>query len=165
MLKSISPGNWPLPAFLALPTEPGGFPDSLRRAVRLLYAGAAATVAWGLCIAIVTPDYAYTSQGKLIRLGGSQFATTIVVMIVFTAIFAAAWLKLAQLTQRGLGPSRIVCSVLFVLWTVLTYTYIPYFTGGPALIIEAVLTVVIWLIGLGTIVMLWRPESSAFFRR
>lgn len=167
MLKSFSAGNWKLPEFLTLPEEPEPFPGSLRRAVRLLCAGAATTVVWGLYVAVITAVSPYTvsAQGKIVRAGGAQLAIGLVVMVVFTLVFAALWLLMARLAQEGKNSGRIVSSVLFFFWSVMTYLYLGYIASGPAILVEVVLVLIIWLIGLGAVFLLWRPESSAHFRR
>ncbi|MCL2581249.1 MAG: hypothetical protein FWE35_02215 [Streptosporangiales bacterium] len=168
MLKSFSPGAWKFPGFLTLPEEPESFPAPLRRAVRLMLAGAAVTVVWGLYVAVVTgvnANYMVTPQGKITRIGGAELAVSIVVMVVFTLVFAALWLLMARLTRQGRNAARLTSSVLFFFWSVMSYLYLGSVTEGPAILAEVVLVLVIWAIGLASVFLLWRPESSERFRR
>lgn len=167
MLKAFSSSDWKLPGFLSLPEEPESFPDSLRRAVRLMRAGAAVTIVWGLYVAVLTAvatRYMLSPQGHVTRISGTQLSVMVVVMIVFALVFAAGWLLMARLTQQGRNAGRITSSVLFCFWSVMSYLYVRTVTADPALLAELVLVLVIWLIGLGTVFMLWRPDSSAYFR-
>ena len=38
-------------------------------------------------------------------------------------------------------------------------------SGGSAGSISAAFAIVIWLVGLGAVIMLWRRESTAYFKR
>lgn len=168
MLKSFPPGNWKLPDFLTLPEEPDPFPGSLRRAVRLLRAGAAVTVVWGLYVAILTAsttNYMLSPQGRVTRISSGQLTVSVVFMIVVTGVFAAIWLMMARLAQQGRIAARITSTVLFFFWSVMSYLYLGAVTSGPAILAEVVLVLIIWVIGLGAVFLLWRPESSAHFRR
>ena len=50
-------------------------------------------------------------------------------------------------------------TVLFALDTLLILLSVSRFKGGAAVLVD----LLIWLLGLGAIVLLWRKESSAFF--
>lgn len=168
MLKSFSPGSWKLPEFLALPEEPGSFPASLRRAVRLMRAGSCVTVVWGLYVAALTaftPNYMLSPQGKVTRMSGAELTVSVVFMVVVTLVFAAIWLMTARATQQGRNAARITSSVLFFFWSVMSYMYLGAVAGPVSVLAEVVLVLVIWAIGLGAVFMLWRPESSAHFRK
>lgn len=140
-------------------------PDSMQRAVRLMLAGAGATAVYGIfsiIVAIVDKNDLITSNGKKITNG--QLASGIVESVLITVILAAIWVLMARMSQRGRNWARITSSVLFVLWSFYTFESIGAVTASVAAIIYVVLVLAIWVIGLGALFMLWRQESSAFFR-
>ncbi len=75
-------------------------------------------------------------------------------------IAAALWIFVARNCQSGKSWARITGTVLFGVATMDAL--------GNLVVPEATLVkifwFVIWLIGLGTVVFLWRGSSSAFFR-
>jgi hypothetical protein len=66
---------------------------------------------------------------------------------------------MALANRAGMSWARIVASVLFGLDTVLIVISV----SQPAEVLSRVISIVIWLIGLGTIVLLWRRESSQYY--
>ncbi len=75
-------------------------------------------------------------------------------------VAAALWIFIARNCQSGKSWARITGTVLFGIATMDAL--------GNLVVPEAALVkifwFVIWLIGLGTVVFLWRGSSSAFFR-
>jgi hypothetical protein len=69
---------------------------------------------------------------------------------------------LAWANKRGKNWARITGTVLFILYT-LDMALALSVQSAPAA--SLVVSLVLWLIGLGTVIMLWRRESSEFFRR
>jgi hypothetical protein len=70
------------------------------------------------------------------------------------------WLWMAQKTGQGRNWARILSSVLFLLATVDLYGVL----SQPKTIVGLVFPVLTWLIGLGAIILLYRKESTAYFR-
>lgn len=171
MLKPFSPGNGKLPDFLdflTLPEEPESFPASLRRAVRLLRTGAAATTVWGLYVAIYsvfTTSYTVSAKGQITAVTGPRHVMAVVLMVVFTLIFAAAWMQMARMTRQGRKAARSTSMVLFFFWSVMSFLSIGSVSVNIGLAVEVVGILIIWAIGLGAIFLLWRPESSEHFRK
>jgi hypothetical protein len=140
-------------------------PEPMRRAVRLMLSGAAATAVWGIYLIIVTAanhSQLVSANGK--RISGGQVAGDIIYNILVTIILTAIWVLMARMNQRGRNWARITSSVLFVLWSFETFLTLSGVTGSALAIIDVILIVLIWLIGLGALFYLWRPESSAHFR-
>jgi hypothetical protein len=138
-------------------------PASVRNAVRFMYAGAAASLI-GIVIDLTTlsatksaiekhvPDLTTSQvngQGRVLMAG----------WIVGGLIGAGLWIFIARACNSGKGWARITGMVLFAIATV---------EGLGSLVVpEAALVksfwLVIWLVGLGAVVLLWQGSSSAFF--
>jgi hypothetical protein len=140
-------------------------PEPMRRAVRLMLSGAAATAVWGIYLIVVTvANHAQLVNTNGKRIGGGQVAGDIIYNILITIILSAIWVLMARTNQRGRGWARIASSALFVLWSFETFVTLGSATASPLVIVDVILIVVIWLIGLGALFYLWRPESADFFR-
>ncbi len=165
------PGNLPKAARLptapavqaAAPAERPLPPRTIRIAVLLMYAGAALT-AIGLVLSVI----AVATGEKALRASHphatvAQLHATrnvlITVAVVSGIIEIAAWLLLARANRGGLKWARIVASALFALSTLTLAGHL----HGTATIGNTIYSVLIWLVGLGTIILLWRRESSAYF--
>jgi hypothetical protein len=140
----------PMPAGAARPTPP----SPVKTAVLLMYAGAAVTaitlVITALTIHSMENKANYTSQ---------QAHQLVVAAIVEAVITLGLWLFMAWANRSGYTWGRIVATVLFGLNTV--GLLLAVLRGATA--VNLVLAVVVWLIGLGAIVLLWRKESSQYF--
>jgi hypothetical protein len=149
--------------------EPGQRPPaprSVHTAVRLMYAGAG--------ISAVTFILGLTTLGSLkhtIRTQHPHYTTSqvnaaanssIALIVVVGLIGIGLWVWLAWANKRGKNWARITGTVLFALYT-LDMALALSVQSAPAA--SLVVSLVLWLIGLGTVIMLWRRESSEFFRR
>jgi uncharacterized membrane protein len=140
-------------------------PRPMQRAVRLMLIGASVTAVWGLFFIIaaaVDTSGAVGPDGKKISSG--SLAAEIVFLAVEAVIYVALWVLMARKCQSGRNWARITASVLFVLWSYQTYGTLGTTGSSPAIIVNLVFVIGIWLIGLGALFMLWQQESSAFFR-
>ena len=144
-------------------------PAPVRKAVRFMLAGAAVTVVFAIFDIIVLIAY----KNALGNVNGKpptsgQLAGSIVFVIVEYAIITWVWILMARLNRGGRNWARIAASVLFALWTWNLYSVINSLQGGQvitvAAIIYIILTVGIWVAGLGATALLWRQESTAYFR-
>ena len=138
-------------------------PPPVRTAVRLMYAGAAIGA-----IALVLNIVASGNTRHLIRTRFPHYTTAqvnsatdsvIAASVIYLVIVIGLWLLVAWAAGRGKNWARITGTILFGLNTLLTLGQLA--AGGAAFAIA----IVTWLIGLGTVIMLWRRESSEFFRR
>jgi hypothetical protein len=137
-------------------------PAPVLTAVKLMYGGAVGT-AVQLIIAL-----AYIGDINAIHLTvlGHTLTTAqlshlrpliITLAIVFGLVVIALWLWLARAVGQGRNWARILSTVLVGVATLeLTGNH------GVAQVLVAVLT---WLTGLAAVWQLWRPASSAFFKR
>jgi hypothetical protein len=136
-----------------------------------MLAGAAATFVWGIYWAIVTLGFRgdtvtyYVKVGHLtVNQANSQVNSGVFWIVIQVVVFAALWVLMARLNRDGHGWARIVSTVLFLGWSYRTYSAIyelRQYIGLGDLIIQ----LAIWGIGCGALVSLWRPESTAYFRR
>lgn len=143
--------------------QPGPAPESVRNAVKLMYAGAV--------ISAVSLVYSLTTTGNLKSAIRSQYPhyTTSQVNHLYSQIIEAAiisaifgillWLGMAWANGKGMSWARIVSCVLFAFNTIGLIAFFRQPETVPSMIFE----VLGWVVGLGAIILLWRPESSPFF--
>src|SRR5262249_59378242 len=81
-------------------------------------------------------------------------------LAVFSALLGIGlWIWMAMANKAGKSWARIMASVLFGLNTLFLFTG---FTR-PSPLGSRLVMILIWLIGLGTVLFLWRNESSQYF--
>jgi hypothetical protein len=125
----------------------GPAPASVRRAVYLMYAGAAVYSIGGI-VGVISLGNAGPGSGAIIA--------TVVISI---AIPILLWLWMAWKCKAGRPWARIVSTVLFGLATLATLLSLASTTGfwAPLGIIAD------WLAGLGATILLWQRSSSWYF--
>ena len=153
----------PVPAAAARPA-----PAPVRRAVYLMYAGAAVYVVSGI-VGVIT--LGSTGPGNPFQASphGSPSVPGAVVMtatVVTTAIALISivvpvllWLWMAWKCKAGRPWARIVSTVLFGLATLATLLSLVTITGFW----ELLGMVAGWLAGLGATILLWQRSSSRYF--
>ena len=72
----------------------------------------------------------------------------------------ALWLWMARANNQGKSWARVLSTVLFCLATL---DLVGVF-GEPKTVLGLIFPVLTWLVGLGAVFLLWRPESTAFFK-
>jgi hypothetical protein len=139
-------------------------PQSVMNAVKLMYVGAAiSTVSLVISLAFIgsiksaikTEFPKYTTAQI-----NHAFVAFLIVAIVSAGIGIGLWLWMARANSQGKNWARITSTVLFVLETLTVLEAI----RGPRRVLDLVFPVLTWLVGLGAVFLLWRPESSAFFK-
>ena len=162
----------PYPSGGQMPEQPRrpAAPPPVLMAVKLMYAGAVlsalgaiytAATAGGLKTAILKGHPLYTTAQV------HKAETSIVISAIVGGLLAVGlWIWMARMNGAGRKWARIVASVLFVINTVdlllaaaeaSSVTAVGANTG-----IQVALVLLIWLAGLGAIVLLWRGESSQY---
>ena len=175
MFKSFTVGDKKVPASNGRPAggrqslaESATPPAMVRRAVTLMYGGAATSTVY-LIAALATMGSlksALVSANKTAKhpLTASQIngeATGYIIYVVFVGVVAIAlWLWMARMNGQGKSWARITATVLFCLWTINTVVTVTQ----NSLILALVFPVIAWLLGLGAAVLLWHPDSAAFFK-
>jgi hypothetical protein len=138
-------------------------PTPVLQAVKLMYAGAVvsaisliitlATVG-SLKTAIHNADPSLTAS----KLHSAEVAA-VAVAIIFGLIGIGLWLWMAYANKGGKNWARITATVFFGLDTLSILT--SFRQAEPVL--SRLISILIWLIGLGAIVLLYQRESSAYF--
>src|SRR5580693_835440 len=140
-------------------------PQSITRAVQLMYAGAAASLI-GIIIALTTLS---SIKSQIVSKNPSLTTTqvnnaqhvAIGVLIASGLIGAALWLWMAQSSKAGKNWARIVSTVLFAIETINVVAGASAISSGGA---SRIYSIVIWLIGLGAIIFLWQRSSTEYFK-
>jgi hypothetical protein len=135
-------------------------PQSVFRAVQLMYTGAALSALTAVAIILTAPRV-----GIMPGIGSAparvQSHTEQVVRAAFLgAVYCAVWLWMARKNKEGRGWARILSTVLFGLCCFGTTLDL----RGGAIEVRA-LDVVVWLVALATISQLWRPGSGPFYQK
>jgi hypothetical protein len=139
-------------------------PPSIQTAIKLMYGGAAVSTV-SLIVSLVTAGSIKTAIKKAkpnftVAQVNQADHFIIGLAIVSGVIGIVLWLWMARANGQGRNWARILSSVLFLLATV---DLLGVFSQ-PKTAIGLVFPVLTWLIGVCTIVLLWRRESTAFFR-
>jgi hypothetical protein len=143
-------------------------PQSVTRAVQFMYAGAAASLI-GIIISLATigslkseiqkryPNYTTTQVNNAQHLA-------IGAAIVVGLITVGLWLWMAQMNKAGKGWARIVATVLFGISTLSTLSSLAA-AGLAAGGVSRIYGIIVWLIGLGAIIFLYKGDSKEYFRQ
>ena len=155
--------QYPTSAQMPEHTRPA-IPPQVTNAVRVMYAGAAATVV-GIIIEILTVNATKTAiEKRSPHLTASQVNSSqhilIIGFLVGGLIALVAWIVLARACRNGQNWARITGTVLFGLATV---DLIGSAVSPVAVAVKAWWPV-IWLIGLAAVILLWQRASTAFFK-
>lgn len=138
-------------------------PTSVQTAVRLMYAGAViSAISFILGLATIGslksslrtryPHYTSTQINNAVHL-------SIGVIVVVGIIGVGLWLWMARMNLKGRNWARITGTVFFGLNTL---DLLGAFRSASS--VSAVFAIVTWLVGLGAVIMLWRRESTAYFK-
>ncbi|HTT53988.1 MAG TPA: hypothetical protein VMH35_21565 [Streptosporangiaceae bacterium] len=131
--------------------------------MKLMYAGAAVS-AISLIVTLLTIGSLKTAihnadpSLSATKLHSAEVAA-VAVAVIFGLIGIGLWLWMAYANKAGKNWARITATVFFGLDTLSVLT--SFRQAEPVL--SRVVTLVIWLIGLGAIVLLYQRESSAYF--
>lgn len=156
---------------------PPAKPGSVALAEKLMYGGAALTLISGLLGLFTDQDAVRDSVRESLEAAGQatdkasidaalQLGT--ITGVIFAVIGAALWALMGWLNGKGIGWARIVATILGVLGVLVTIfglvgsAILPgaVATGGA---LSMVLSVLIGIVALAVVVLLWRPDASAFF--
>jgi hypothetical protein len=155
----------PYPGGAQLPeTKRPPAPASVRNAVKVMYAGAVASLVYAIVfIATLSATKRaieqHSPQLTTSQVNGMQHAL-VTSAIIEGLIAAGLWILVAQACKRGRNWARITGAVLFGINTmgVLGGLTVPF--AAPA----KVFAFAVWLVGLAAVTFLWRGTSSAFFK-
>ncbi len=139
-------------------------PAPVLNAVKLMYAGAAVSL---VSLIISLTDVSGTKAA--IRKARPSLTLTQVnqlngfiigLAIVSGLVGVGLWLWMSWANKGGKNWARILSSVLFGLATLDLFGVF----SQPKTALGLIFPVLTWLIGLGAIFLLWRPDSSRFFK-
>ncbi len=144
------------------PTRPAP-PRPVRTAVLLMYTGAALSA-----VSLIVTVLSFHAIERVIRNASSTLTAqqvhndaivAVTIAVVESLIAIGLWLLMAWGNKNGQNWARIVATVLFGLNTLFLLLSFVRATVSVSL----AFSVLVWLIGLGAIVLLWRKESSQYF--
>jgi hypothetical protein len=137
-------------------------PPSVVMAVRLMYAGAvvsAVSLVVGLATVGSLRSALHKSQPTLTPTQLHDLQTIVVVgSVVIGLISIGLWVWMALMNKAGKSWARIVATVLFGLDTL--FLLLGVARAGAAA--SSLVSILIWLIGLGAVVLLWRKDSTEY---
>jgi hypothetical protein len=149
--------------------EPGQrppVPPSVQNAVRLMYAGAAISAVTFILGLTSLSNLKHTIRTQHPQYTASQVNTaadSFIALIVITGLIGIGlWVWMAWANKRGKNWARITGTVLFAVYTLDMLLGLSVQSTAVA---NLVVSIVLWLVGLGAVVMLWRRESSEYFKR
>jgi hypothetical protein len=147
------------------PSERPPAPPSIVRAVQFMYAGAAASLI-GIVVYMTTLSSARSQiHSRYPKLTPTEVTNVVHVgiglAIVSGLLGAALWFWIAQMSKAGRNWARIVGTVLFAIDTVSVFVGAAAGPGGGA---SRVYSILVWVIGLGAVILLWQRASSEYFR-
>ncbi len=139
-------------------------PVSVLNAVKLMYAGAAVSLV-SLVISLTDISGTKTAIRKarpdLTATQISQLNGFIIGLAIVSGLVGIGlWLWMSWANKGGKNWARIFSSVLFALATLDLFGVF----SQPKTFLGLIFPLVTWVIGLGAIVLLWRPDSSRFFK-
>jgi hypothetical protein len=132
-------------------------PDSVRGAVRLMYAAAAYALIWAICAVLIV------DQGKD-PFASLTLGSEVVVAALSLVIQVTVWLWVARAARSGKNWARVASTVFFGLYTVVALLVLIGYRHFAAGLIGTVLIGAIWLMGGGSVLLLWRRRSGPFFK-
>jgi len=159
------PGGAPSPEQYGQPAAP--IPQSVTRAVQLMYAGAVASLI-GIVIGLTTTGSLRSAIEKRSPTMTAAHVTDAVHLeigfaIVGGLIGAGLWIWMAQSNKAGKNWARILSTVLFAISTISTLASL----AGSALAgggVSRIYGILVWLIGLAAIILLWKRSSTDYFK-
>jgi hypothetical protein len=147
-------------------------PPSVRNAIKLMYAGAIVSVIWIAAVIVTKGDLKGDIKGTKVKgvpITPSQLNTAVnaavIVGIIVGLISIGLWIFAAVASKNQKNWVRITGLVLLVLDTLALLggpNDLAVVKPGPAL--AKVVSGVLWVIGLATVIFLWRKSSKAFFK-
>jgi hypothetical protein len=157
--RAAAPKAKPLP-----PPEPEPMPSTVRNAVRLMYAGAVISgidlvvslITAGQVSSAIQSNNPHWSHAKVENAAHSEITASVVIWLVTIGF----WFVMARTNQAGRGWARIVATSLSVISTLSFVEAII----EPAALVSKLVYVPLWLVGVGAVIFLWRPATTAYIR-
>ena len=147
------------------PSAPASAPQSVMRAVRVMYVGLAVSLI-GIVVDMTTLS---STRSAILKRNPGYTATQlnnaehlqIGLFIAGGLIGAALWLWMAQSCRAGKSWARVTSTVFFGIDTLSVVIGTAAVQGGG---LSRIYGYVVWAIGLVAIILLWQRSSSDYFR-
>jgi hypothetical protein len=144
-------------------------PGPVRKAARLMLAGGAMTAIVGIFLLIVTiADKNALTDSNGTKLSNAQFTSNVVGTAITYLILIVIWVLMARMNRAGYNWARIVASIFCAISTYDAYSLVNSLTGGVTItvagVVYIVFTLALWVVGVIAIALVWRSESSAYYR-
>ena len=153
------PGGAQIPQTRRPPT-----PASVRNAVKVMYAGAVASLVYAIVFITTLRATKSAIERRYPEVTTSQVSgmqqALMTSAIVEGLIAAGLWILVAQACKRGKSWARTTGTVLFGINTMGVLGGLNAPLAAPAKLVA----LVVWLVGLAAVTLLWRGTSSAFFK-
>ncbi|HEY0935400.1 MAG TPA: hypothetical protein VGD91_16850 [Trebonia sp.] len=144
-------------------------PRPMRKAVRLMLGGAAVTVLlclFAIVLAIVDRNGLTNTGGT--RITTTQFANVVIYVVVVCVVVTGLWIAMARLNRAGRMWARYAASALCAVLSYYIYEFFNSLTSGTVIsvanIIFLVLVMAMWLLGIIAIALIWRSESTKYYK-
>jgi len=140
-------------------------PSSVQTAVKLMYAGAALSF-----VELVVGLATVSAVKRAIQKAYPHYSATrvhqlevadVVIAVLVGIIAIGLWLWMARANAAGHNYARITGTVFFGLNTL----FLLFALARPHVGLGLVFSVLVWLAGLGAVIMLWRRESGPYFHQ
>jgi hypothetical protein len=140
-------------------------PNSVRTAVKLMYVGAALSAVTVIVSLVTIARFKSAVLARYPNFTPTQVHGAEVIGIAGTVvgglIAIGMWLWMAWANGRGRNWGRIVAAVLFGINTLDLLISI----AQSYVTVAKILSVVVWLVGLGAIVLIFKKESGLFYKQ
>jgi hypothetical protein len=140
-------------------------PQSVLNAVKLMYAGAAISAASLIASLADIGSIKPALRNEFPKYTPSQidqaFKAFLIVALISAGVGIGLWIWMARANGQGKNWARVTSTVLFGIETLSVLQAL----RGPKTVIALVFPVLTWLVGLGAVWFLWRPESTQFFKQ
>ena len=138
-------------------------PNSVQTAVKLMYVGAALSFVELILNLAFIGSVKTAIHNKFPDYTSSQLHAAEISYVVFVVIAAVVaiglWIWMARANATGHNYARITGTVFFGLNTL----FLLLSVARPHASVGLVLSLLVWLAGLGAVIMLWRKESGPYF--
>lgn len=159
----------PYPTSGQQPPEPQGppIPNSVQTAVKFMYAGAALSLL-ELIVGLATIGSLKSAIEQAGRKAGKHYTptqvhqlevTSVVFAVIVGVIAIGLWIWMARANQAGHSYARITGTVFFGLNTLFLFLSL----ARPHVGLGLIFNLLVWLAGLGAVILLWRKESGPYF--
>lgn len=157
---------------MPVPAKPP-IPSTVQNAFYLMISGAVLAVIGGVITISETNTIRSQVESRNPAFSTSQVDTTVNVAVgaavVGIVIYAGLWIWMAFANRAGKNYARITGTVFFGISTLFTLIGLAASAGSSVSSVKVngfsvVISVLGWLVGLATVILLWNKQSSPYFK-